>query len=1392
MNLTTDYLAELELESAGRQRPPSVPKVADTAWDIAKQAVSLPPPLAPEDASMAQAELETAGQEPPSPLAGLPYSPATQQFTGGVPLVNQQQPYSSAAIAASQPIPQMQVTPFGSRVAPSGGLPLAAAAGATLSAFDAPRRFGGVPYLGAAANMIQNPSALDIAALGAGPLGPLSAPVARMVTDYGGSKERGEAIRESAYGISPGVGVGLDVLTDPLTYLAPGALGKVGARFPALKPVTALVEGIGPKGALPYASGTALGTEIASRTDIPFLPEPAERFLGGAAGGIAGLGVRGLVAGGGKPPVARAVGDSGAPREALPSAPVTPRRYEVPELGTSGAQRAIAIKEETLPQTAMDRAPTLIRRAAALVNPKYDLEPTVYRAYNAEAATRATLQTEFDAKMDPLVRGVETALKEEPPRYIGPAGNKIQGTFKDIADHPDFYVLSPRLRSAIDAWDDNLWQTSAKVRGEFGVDVAPYESGVPGAVYAPTVPKKGSIEQKAEFASAGLSPGARVKERAYTGAYERGLANEQFVPETGVRELTRIHNTAMSSAAANNTFKLGVGGKTKTEVMTELHPELAAKRDTALKQVDSVRGRLETAERQSKGTVTAAMELQKAMEEVRDAVDEKWYMPIETAQRHAGKRIDELLRRGEIRRADAVALKQELATAMDQLDGIRTAWNTAAVDPYVLDRNTFRYVTPEQAKSIDEVRRLPTGFTKQAAAVLDEARSMHLAGDASPLFINVMLGFWQDPRTALRVGTQILLSGDPQEALLRIARTEADDVAEWTTATGRQLGKPLEEFPTRKGVGRIPAVGKLEDKMWAVTRRAEYEAWKADRDLLQKMNPNMSRADAAHEAASFTSKSFAALNTAERGVSGLRGAAERSFITSTSFLATPAMLIKDMTAGIAKLATGQPLRGREQLALIRGLTMAGTMTATAVGSAMLAAESQGKDPFEAAKEVINPKSKYFWSIQLGGGRYVPIGGPMRSFVKAMWPNYDYGHGIPGEGLPGWLETKVLAPISGAVRLGTNKDWRGRPIRNGDAIAQAWQSLSYALEQIVPISGSVALEGARRGDDVGDTAFEALTQFTGGNVQRPSPMDEINKISREKYGADFYDLKDPLQQKEIEDANPDLFREQREIGLEVNRPSSLRAEGADAARAEFTAKQEALDTKLEQTGDGKHWRNQHSENLAVLAGVTDYIYKDAPKDMEVDARLDGYYTALDAGRQPDGSWDAGPWEAYMDSLPADDREWIETRTGLSREKTAGELGKDRDVALIADSGYWEVYDSLAKEYAAFKGWPADITTRTQLEAYVRDGIEEQLQQEGRTPTRPTLDALVEKNLKPYFDIAEKDSKAARNQLVNVDGVDIPVWMLLYKWGYKDELNAGERRVWEREAQAPDVQRALSYR
>ncbi len=368
-----------------------------------------------------------------------------------------------------------------------------------------------------------------------------------------------------------------------------------------------------------------------------------------------------------------------------------------------------------------------------------------------------------------------------------------------------------------------------------------------------------------------------------------------------------------------------------------------------------------------------------------------------------------------------------------------------------------------------------------------------------------------------------------------------------------------------------------------------------------------------------------------------------------------------MTSGLVKLAgsrTVDPatawrsLNGREQLALIRGGTMLGTITTLATASAALSANSRGMSIADAVQDSLDPRSKYFMSVQMGNGVSIPIGGPMRSFLKGIAP--APGEVVPGTRLGQWAFGKLNSPISGALNLFRNEDYRGQPIRTGSFGNQLLQTLQYGAEQVAPTSIGAASADLRAGTNLTDTGVDVAGQLLGSNPTLASPMEELNQVARVypgSNGKDFYDL-EPFQQDAIKKLHPELWAQKM-----ANAQDSTRM--AQETKDRLVQQQQAADAQL-MAGklSPSDWTDQRTARLNQLKGAESIIYQtkqaQAPADRSKleefiaggSTPRDRYFRAIDAYADPgtgQPDWQAvDEWQARQ---PQADQDYIARNTGL---------------------------------------------------------------------------------------------------------------------------------------------------
>mgnify|MGYP001575492691 CR=1 FL=1 len=802
--------------------------------------------------------------------------------------------------------------------------------------------------------------------------------------------------------------------------------------------------------------------------------------------------------------------------------------FELPERGSASAQSVIDVKEQTLLRPGKVTQLPGIRQVLSGLNPSVSTERPVLVAANSRQAVQSTLETEWQALRQPAKDALTELHATNPPRYVGPADNPFKNTLKDWGDNPEFYNLTPEHRAAAAAYNATSDQTVATARGQYNVNV-PRFPVKDGGFYVPTVKARESVDEAVQkiadsYTSAGVSgKGPRTKTRLYEGAYQRWKADPKFQAETDLDVLTSLHDRSLASAAGGETFKLGVGGKTRLEVLQETHLELASRMEGLRKSVASLRstaGRLNS-------KVAEAIDDFLANPDAANLSDLADDLDVRVGVNAVGKM-------GPNFGKTAAQVNQEIQAVRKAIKQLRPAWDNADISPYILNRKTFRYHQPEESLAIDKILETKANLGEGLYDAVDEVRMTAFGGDVSPLTIQGGLGIAVDPVTGIRnlPGTvRTLFSPDE---LIKVAQNEADDVRRFTVAMGRPLGTVSPEFvQARKGIERLPGGRTLNNRMMAAVEHIRFRQWQADRNLLKKLNPQMSDEVADAEAANFLSKAVPALNPTERGVSALRARGERLPVISPSFLGGPATFLKDVASGLAKLggsrtlnpaARWQALSGREQLAVLRGMELTASLTTLSAGSYL----ASGYSPEEAAKLALNPDEKNgrFLSIAFGKNFYVPIGGPIRSLVRAVAPQkVGEQNGVPiyvpFTNVPQFAWNKVTPPIRRSVELARNRDALDRKIYTGGFPENVLRGVWYGAEGVLPLSAGEVSEIARTTPeqlaDIPGVARRVGGQLLGQDVREAGIADKRNQTARDAYGRDWEDL---------------TADEQKEIGPEI--------------------------------------------------------------------------------------------------------------------------------------------------------------------------------------------------------------------------------------------------------------------
>lgn len=1130
-----------------------------------------------------------------------------------------------------------------------------------------------------------------------------------------------------------GAGAANQAIDTATAKVVGGALKPLG---PALKPLAAEAGSLPASLAAKAGLGAAVGgaTYLASDSD----DDPTQRLLKSLA---VGLGVAiapdAVRAGYGKIPkrgkTAAQLSASLATLDPLP-------------LGNSGNVRALERKEAVTAQagklgSALGKLPG-VKGVAGVVNPSINLERSVHVANQAEAAVRADLGTRFTATRKPLLQQVQDAFGQfvkgsdgyfrpaSGPEYIGPPDRVIQGTIVDMMENPQDYALTPIQKSTLDLWELRDAQNVNLLRTQHAADIGILRPEG-GGKYVPHINTNEDLVQQGLTTEQRLRNPALTKERSYETAAQRMAADPTFKPETDPMMLMELHDNQLARLGGQQTFKEGVGGYTRTELIEQVRPDLVQAKKAAQSRLASLRGKLERRlqkETDLAGAVRKTLSKQRIVDERLAPLEARVNLLAETGDygpelSHLAGQVYELRRqadalervvKGTKKRpgmaaglvtndAEIRSIQTQIEAAQKQVEELVDAYANVNLTRHGFVRSdyTFRYHSPEVAESISEIKKVSNGSWDRVTNIFDVARGTALSADGSPIQVQGVMQTFRDPISTMKAWALMILEGG--SSLDDVARREPELVSRYVQARARALGQVSDEFdPTQSLIASIGhGVGRkfthVENAMFNAIQRVDYETWKTTRNVLAKINPHLPDDVIDHEAANAISKTVPGMSNVERGVSQARGKIERGIFTSTSFLASPAVVLKDASSAVVKLAMAKRPRGREQVALAHLITMTATISTLSGATALATANERNLSPEEALKRAFNPARKEFMSLHLPGGKRIPLGGPFRSFIRAMAP-LDADGGVRTPRLLDWARARI-APLPGAAfDVAANRDFVGDKVRDGNDIQQLIDSAYYLVEQgVLPLSVGGLAETLRKGGSLGDAITEALSQASGNPPQPPTPTDRLDMIARAwegNEGRDFYDSP-PLVRKAIEERHPDLYREAIEEGSEARKIAFEKEQKA-------IVEQKASDDLLKSNDiDAATWRERYHVRYEALRNQKEGVYALAGTSAGKDPVLDGYFKAIEDAARADGSIDWDRVEAYTASLPDDARVYIEENTGLSL-RTDKTKEYRADMAKIQNAGYWELEDKLWRRFSSIYELP-DSLTAEQFWTDMRKGL-----------------------------------------------------------------------------------------
>jgi len=824
--------------------------------------------------------------------------------------------------------------------------------------------------------------------------------------------------------------------------------------------------------------------------------------------------------------------------------------------------------------------------------PKYRMTPELHQSWVASGMTEWELNTQMGLSRAKLFTELKSAFGEnalkgwKPPipgdeikggiqqmaRYyaenrntvylvpfIGPESERraFSGTLFDIHTRPYLYELDDAQRAALETWKSHQDDFMDIIVVGYGANVEKYVLPQGGGFLSSIDVGEDSIEASLTAYQA-VAQGSR-KRRIFDTAAEREDAaikqNRVFVPETDIEVLQIGMDMAKAHWASQSTLKLGSGGLTRMELMEQGHPQLVARREATIRQVNSLKGRINTAERQAGGTQseldlleTRINNLNGRMKRLDESIDllEKSaegpsYGPmlshlsgelysLRTVLHEAQKRGEILVERGVGLVEKDKDLIAQLETAVKEFDNVRKSYSSAL--PTIIENGkhiNYTLVTDgglylwfpqkdingvEVANAAKEIVRTDTNFL---AKILVEIQQTVLGGDLSPLAaIQGHLALIANPQQItfklVGAGKDSVQSQDMfhifrGETMNKVIEENWDDAQD----LARYIGMPMiantpDEFAGGllkylKGNigGKEYSYTKANDAMFAITLRNMLTGYQTNMKMLATAGITGEEAKIASALA--VTDYIPLINWRLAGLSARQYNERRALVTSASYIVKPAELVSSTTTGLAKLASGQPISPQERLSLRISMNMIAMVLQLAVTTSVYAALRNDEDPIQAGLNAANPTHPDFATIHLSvthipgvEDQKLPMGAPFRAIAKMVAPREVSWSPVPVPfaTLPQWAMNRVGPGLQTLFRAGFDRDFYGYKIRRGAGAEQAIRTVLFGLEGVLPLMPQELAGGLRRGTDFGKSVGDATWQFLGTSAREDSAWQERNK------------------------------------------------------------------------------------------------------------------------------------------------------------------------------------------------------------------------------------------------------------------------------------------------------------
>jgi hypothetical protein len=904
------------------------------------------------------------------------------------------------------------------------------------------------------------------------------------------------------------------------------------------------------------------------------------------------------------------------------------------------------------------------------------------------------------------------------------ARNPITHSLKDIADNPHLYALTQGQRDTLVALNTRNDTLLYYVNKHYGTDIGRFQPN-PGGAHLPNIDRgaKAIAWEEAMGGTASFATG-RGRTRIFQTARDRMEFDKDFFPELNFQNMLRGMDDFKAGSAAREVYKTGIGGLTRIEVVDLVHPGFRAAREALTARVSNLNNRLDTTLRKHGRAAGAADRAEKlvARHERRASVLQEeinrldmegqvdWgntlkllSSEVNDAFRKAGALGKEHIRQTQkasaSRRAQQSILR-ELEDTVNELQQVRRNYKDTSTGDYTLvgAEGGFRYFPVARA---GQIKKLASINDNPFVSFLESIRQTVLAGDLSPITgVQTPLGFWFDPWGATKQWVGGLRRMKKDGDVLRQFRTDAlaDDIAgnieSWTdyafyTGQAVRAGIPA-EFAGGL-LKSIPGFTKANEGMFVGVLRQSKRMFDDLTKDLEKVGVSGEASKAA--AADAATKVYPMLNPKRLGLSEGRAKTLRSLVTSVSFIRQPISLVDTATRGFVKMGTFQQLTPSEMLA-VRLMSRFTTSTiSTSIASHLFWAEKEGKTIDQAIADAINPTKGESFSLKITPGRTLPIGGPFRGILKAIWPREVEGmpFPVPFAGLGTFAQGRITPALRQALDQAFNRDFFDNRVRLEDAgpIMNIIRTIAYGFEGLSPIAAGEVIEGIRLDKSKGDTVMEAAIQLLGTNVRQDTPFQERDAAVRRwavenGLGNDilgYYDLDGAALQQSFDAEHPTIaveIEEEDERRSRLGNDSSKRRVRSRELRDE-QLKYQREDDRLWQAGtiSSADWRDNRSERKTVLNARRDELYQNI-NVKEPEDPADDFYSKIDElktkhnGVLTSEAWDE--LDMWVAGLSADAQRYIEVNTGLG-ERTTLERQFQNDVEILKP--YFDVGDDFPK-------------------------------------------------------------------------------------------------------------------